>query len=168
MQKLELLKKVLGEDLFGRFIDAVGQKEGAAALIGMVTKETDTEKETEATPEPEKETPVAPVVDLKALTEALGTQLQPLAADLSTLKQTVTDMKTAHDAETASLESRLKAMETGLKEANAGVVELKGEKTRAQNRRPSESDKNVTDKEHGSPAADPDNAFAAFLFSGQK
>lgn len=172
MQKLEFLKTILGEGLYERFIESVGQKEGAAALIGMVTKETDAPaEEPPATPDPEKDTPETPGVDIKALTDALTDKLQPVLAELTTLKNTVVELKAAQDTATAAVagvENRLKVVETGVKEANAGVVELKGEKTRAQNRRASESDGNVSTKEHESPAPDSDNSFAAFLFGGQK
>ena len=174
MAKLDFLKNILGEELFTKFIGEVGQKEGAAALLGMVTKEaTDAETEPAATPEPDK-TVETPGVDVKALADALETKLQPVLAELESFKAAsakleelsaaLADNKTAADA----LATRLAAVEKSVTETTNGLAELTGEKTRAKSRRATESDTNVTDKEAAGPTADPKNEFMSFLFSGQK
>lgn len=169
MDKLGFLKSILGDELYGKFMDKVGEKEGTAAVVGMVAKEVQETEKTETTTE--KTEPVA--IDLKALAEELGTKLQPLMDKVTAAEKAQEEgRKVAADAlatfQTA-LDTRLKEVEKGVKEAKDGVAELRGDQSRAATKnRASQSDSTVTTKDVEGPAKDPDNEFFSFLFGGQK
>lgn len=173
MDKLEILKNVIGEPLYNKFMEAVGKKEGAAALAGMVAKEasvdeTETTETAEVTETAETKTEQAGV-DMKALADTLESKLQPILDLVTTVGTSVKGLDEARKADKADLVKRLDTVEATAKEAKKGVEELRGDQTRASNKeRASRSDATVTNKEVQGPGADPENEFMTFLFNGRQ
>lgn len=164
--KLEEFKGLVGEDLYAKILNAVGEKEGTAAVVGMVAKEAKdsvvdkTDKETEQTE--------APVVDEKltaAFEAVVKAATEPLAAKITELEHIMGQRaKESGDA----VEKRFKELEAGIQEAKSGVAELKGETTKAVKNRASQSETTVSATVKAGPAADPQNDFMAFLLGNEQ
>lgn len=164
--KLKEFQDLVGDELYGKILNAVGQKEGTAAVVGMVAKEAKDSVDNVTTKETTTQTE-APVVDEKliaAFEVVVKAATEPLAAKITKLEHIMVDR--AKEGEV--VEKRFKDIEAGIQDAKSGVAELKGETTKAVKTRASQSEKTVSKTEKAGPASDPQNDFMAFLLGNEQ